>query len=118
MADLPVVMGGAGAPTRAQLAEAKRRREYHSHEHVDGRARAMKTATPMTKCARCRLPLGRDLIERPDLIEYDHRDDRDGYLGLSHQLCNRRAAGRKAQAMARAAGQQAQPRGYVPVWEW
>jgi hypothetical protein len=96
--------------------EEQRRLDYASPEHIEGRARAMRTATPMTKCARCKLPLGRDLVDRPDRIEYDHRDDREGYLGLSHQLCNRRAAGYAAARVARE--RSAGTLGYAPVWEW
>lgn len=108
----PLSVGAAAAET----AEERRRREYASREHIEGRARAMAQATPLTRCARCRLPLGRDLIERPDRINYDHRDDREGYLGLSHELCNKRAAG---YAAARAqAERSAGTSGYVPVWEW
>ncbi len=102
-------------------AEEQRRIDYASRKHIEGRARAMRAATPLTKCARCKLPLGRDLVDRPDQIEYDHDDDRGGYLGLSHAKCNRRAAGKKAGRLAaeRAAyGPQGGTGGYVPVWEW
>jgi hypothetical protein len=96
--------------------EERRRREYASREHIEGRARAIAHATPMTKCARCKLPLGRDLVDRPSLIHYDHADDREGYLGLSHDLCNKRAAGHAAARVSRerASG----GGGYEPVWEW
>jgi hypothetical protein len=101
---------------RGETPEERRRREYASREHIEGRARAMRVATPMTKCARCRLPLGRDLVDRPHLIHYDHTDDREGYLGLSHDLCDKRAAGRASARVARerAAG----TLGYEPVWDW
>lgn len=47
-----------------------------------------------TPCVRCGLPMlsGQDL-------ELDHTDDRSGYLGFAHSLCNSRAGGRKGQAM-------------------
>jgi hypothetical protein len=114
MTQPPLAFGPAAG--RVETPEERRRREYASPEHIEGRARAMKRATPMTKCARCRLPLGRDLIDRPDLIHYDHTDDRAGYLGLSHELCNKRAGGQAAARVARerAAG----VGGYEPVWEW
>lgn len=101
---------------RGESAEERRRREYASPEHIEGRARAMAQATPMTRCARCRLPLGRDLVDRPDRINYDHRDDREGYLGLSHELCNKRAAGYAAARVARE--RSAGTLGYEPVWDW
>lgn len=100
---------------RAETAEERRRREYASPEHKEGRARAMARATPMTKCARCRLPLGRDFVDRPDRINYDHRPDRAGYLGLSHEVCNKRAGG---YAAAEARGRSGGALGYEPVWEW
>lgn len=101
---------------RVETPEERRRREYASPGHIEGRARAMARATPMTKCARCKLPLGRDLVDRPHLIHYDHTDDRTGYLGLSHDLCDKRAAGHAAARVARERSTGAG--GYEPVWEW
>ncbi len=40
----------------------------------------------MARCARCG-----ELIEAGEAFDLDHTDDRAGYLGASHQACNRGA---------------------------
>jgi hypothetical protein len=72
-------------------AERLRRRQYASPEHRNGRAAALAVATPTDPCARCFLPLGPEVLHSPDTLHYDHNEERDGYLGLSHGLCNERA---------------------------
>jgi len=47
-------------------------------------------------CARCGRPL---LPGQP--LDLDHHDDRTGYLGYSHQTCNRAAGARKGNALRR-----------------
>lgn len=74
-------------------AEELRRLQYASREHRDGRAAAIRTATPMDLCPRCGLPLGPVLLSDPASLHYDHNDERDGYLGLSHGRCDSRAGG-------------------------
>jgi hypothetical protein len=83
-------------------AEALRRRQYASAEHRNGRAAALAVASPTDPCARCFLPLGPELLHSPETLHYDHNEERDGYLGLSHGLCNERAAGFAAAAKAKA----------------
>lgn len=95
--------------------EEQRRREYQSPEHIEGRARALRTASPMDQCPRCRLPLGPDVYRNPRALHYDHRDDRDGYLGLSHDRCNREAGARKGAAVTNA---MRHGRAYRPVVDW
>lgn len=47
-------------------------------------------------CARCGWTIAPDAP-----FDLDHTDDRLGYLGVSHRRCNRRAGGKKRQALAR-----------------
>ena len=61
-------------------------------------------------CTRCGQP-----IKPGDRWHLDHRDDRAGYLGASHALCNLRAAAAKTNAI------KARTRGSAPLrWsrEW
>jgi hypothetical protein len=69
----------------------------------------------MDPCARCRLPLGPDVYRNPSAIHYDHRDDRGGYLGLSHDRCNREAGARKGAAVTNA---KRHGQAYRPVVDW
>jgi hypothetical protein len=39
----------------------------------------------MVRCARCG-----EFIQAGAAFDLDHTDDRSGYLGASHQACNRR----------------------------
>lgn len=48
-------------------------------------------------CSRC----GQPMLEGQDL-DLDHHDDRQGYRGFSHSLCNRRAGGRLGAARRKA----------------
>jgi hypothetical protein len=45
-------------------------------------------------CARC----GQPMLPGQEL-HLDHTDDRTGWLGFSHKVCNLRAAAKKARAM-------------------
>lgn len=99
------------ADSRVTAEERRRRRLEYGPEHREARDRALARAQPMDKCPRCRLPLGPKIYTEPTAFEYDHRDDRDGYLGLSHQLCNRKAGGRKGAEIRFGDG-------YRPVIDW
>jgi hypothetical protein len=48
-------------------------------------------------CPRCGLPM-----VPGQALDLDHRDDRAGYLGMSHSRCNRRAGGRLGNERRRA----------------
>jgi hypothetical protein len=75
---------------------ARRQAEYASREHRLGRRAALAAAGPETPCARCREPLGETVELAPSSLHYDHRDDRSGYLGLSHGPCNVKAGARRS----------------------
>lgn len=47
-----------------------------------------------TPCARCGIPL-----RTGDDVHLDHREDRSGWIGLSHALCNLQAGAAKANRM-------------------
>lgn len=47
-------------------------------------------ANPGQPCPRCTQPMYAD-----QALHLDHTDDRTGYLGLSHAVCNLSAGGRK-----------------------
>lgn len=44
---------------------------------------------PGDLCARCHRPM----FDPPADLQFDHTDDRSGYLGLSHKACNLSAGG-------------------------
>lgn len=90
----------------------ERRAQYTSREHLEGRARALRTALPTDLCPRCGLALG---PIRPERLDYDHDDSRAGYLGLAHRRCNRLAGGRRGAAVTNA---KRHGEGYRPVVEW
>lgn len=52
--------------------------------------RAMLPTAVGSACTRCGLT-----IERGQAIDLDHSDDREGYTGFAHSICNRAAGGRK-----------------------
>jgi hypothetical protein len=66
-----------------------------AHEY---RRKAIEPAviTGKTVCCRCGEP-----IKPSDEWHLDHSDDRRGYLGVAHKLCNLRAAGLKQQELRR-----------------
>jgi hypothetical protein len=59
--------------------------------HQQARAQALATYHPTDPCPRCGLPLGPD----PDVLDLGHTEDKQGYLGLMHRLCNRDTARRR-----------------------
>ena len=66
-----------------------RRRARYSRQHDIARARFLKE-WGNRPCVRCGEP-----IEPGQPVDLDHRDDGQGYLGLSHSSCNRTAGARK-----------------------
>lgn len=50
-------------------------------------------------CARCSKP-----IMTTDKWELDHSDDRQTYIGISHEVCNRRAGWQRSQQIKNAGG--------------
>jgi hypothetical protein len=52
--------------------------------HQKARRAAIAAYNPGDPCARCGMPMTDD----PSLLHLDHTDDRSGYLGLSHMMCN------------------------------
>lgn len=67
----------------------------YGHEHTLARAAAARQHHDSDPCTRCGLPLG----PMGRWLHYDHADDRQTYLGFSHERCNRNAGARKARAM-------------------
>jgi hypothetical protein len=65
-------------------------------------------------CVRCRLP-----ILPGSRWHLDHRDDKLGYLGVSHAGCNLRAAGKRGNLLLRARrALEQQQAGRVASREW
>ena len=60
----------------------------YGHEHRKARAEYITAFTPGDPCARC----GEPMWDTED-AHLDHNEDRTGYLGLSHGLCNTVAGG-------------------------
>jgi len=61
----------------------------YGREHKVARAKYVAAHQPTDPCARCGGLLGADI----SVLDLDHTDDRTGYLGLSHQACNRSSRG-------------------------
>jgi len=61
----------------------------YGREHQIARAKYVAAHRSTDPCARCGGPLGADI----SVLDLDHTDDRTGYLGLSHQACNRSSRG-------------------------
>ena len=74
------------------------------HKTLRKRLLAQLAARPGAPCPRCGQPM--HTAQRLDL---DHTDDRSGYLGLSHEACNRRAGQAKTTAILRARGRTLTP---------
>lgn len=70
----------------------------YGNDHIKARRAAVKRHQPTDPCARCHQPLG----PMGPWLHYDHTDARDGYLGFSHAVCNRRAGARKGAQVANA----------------
>jgi hypothetical protein len=70
--------------TRYGLAHQRLRQQWEREVEAGG-----------VRCARCHLP-----IQPGERWELDHRDDRNGYLGPSHRLCNGQAAAAKANGLS------------------
>lgn len=71
--------------------------------HQKARAAAAKHHQPSDPCARCGEPLG----PMGPHLHYDH-DEHGGYLGFSHDYCNRRAGAVKGNQLQRQGQAQAQ----------
>lgn len=65
-------------------------RGYGARHRSERELWAPLVASGAVRCARCR-----ERINPGDPWDYDHRDDRSGYLGPSHASCNRATAGRE-----------------------
>lgn len=75
-----------------ERARGTRQQRGYDAEHDRLRKRyAHKVASGTAFCARCRQP-----ITPGQSWHLDHTDDRTGYLGASHALCNLSTAGRAA----------------------
>jgi hypothetical protein len=64
-------------------------------QHQKARAAAIARFVDGDPCARCGQPMHGD----PRALQLDHSDDRTGYRGLAHAVCNLRAGARKGNAM-------------------
>ena len=64
-------------------------RGYGAAHQARRRQLAPLVAAGLMRCARCGEP-----IEAGEAFDLDHTDDRAGYLGASHQACNRGAPSR------------------------
>jgi hypothetical protein len=64
-------------------------RGYGARHKQHRKAWARLVATGSEKCRRCGNLIGKD-----EPFDLDHTDDRTGYLGPSHQRCNRNTAQR------------------------
>lgn len=94
---------GAARRTLIRQAMKKRTRRWpagsttargYGWEHQQARAAAQAAFVEGSPCPRCEEPM---LSTQP--LDLDHRDDRDGYLGLAHRSCNRGALHRAVVAM-------------------
>jgi hypothetical protein len=83
----------------------------HGNDHQKARATAFRALPEWSPCARCHKPMWKHATEKPDALgrirsalHYDH-NEHGGYLGFSHNTCNREAGaakgGRIANAMRR-----------------
>jgi hypothetical protein len=79
---------------RKPLAKTVARGYGQEHRRKVARERPLQVGKP---CARCGWPM---LAGQP--IQLDHTDDRTGYLGWSHRLCNVRASNRRRARLRRA----------------
>ena len=70
-------------------------RELHQRGYGAAHQTRRRNLEPLVRsgqavCTRCGQPIRAD-----ELWHLDHRDDRAGYLGAAHQICNLRAAAAK-----------------------
>jgi len=69
----------------------------YGHMHQRTRAQAANAVRAgQATCSRCGEP-----IHPYEQFHLDYRDDRKGYIGVSHKLCNLRAAAAKTNAIRR-----------------
>jgi hypothetical protein len=96
--------------TNGSKRKASRHRRGYGRAH-EYRRKAIEPAviTGKTVCCRCGEP-----IKPSDEWHLDHTDDRNGYLGVAHKLCNLRAAGIKSQA--KRSPKPTPPRRWSRVW--
>ena len=81
----------------------------YGSQHQALRARLLAAWRPGQPCARCGQPMNyRWTTDRTgrkvSAIDLGHNDQRTGYTGLEHRVCNRRDGQRKTAAINRARG--------------
>lgn len=85
---------GRCQPHERQADQARGTRQQRGYTNQHDRLRkhwAPLVATGNVRCARCDEPIAPD-----EPWALDHTEDRTGYLGPSHKVCNDRAGGRAA----------------------
>ena len=65
----------------------------YGSQHTKARAAAFANLPEYSPCVRCGKPMWKWARDRhgKSALHYDHNQTRTGYLGFSHDLCNRRA---------------------------
>jgi hypothetical protein len=79
------------ATQREQARGTRQQRGYGVSHYRRRDALKRRVESGLETCARCQLP-----ILPGDEWALDHTDDREGYLGPSHKICNDRAGGQAA----------------------
>ena len=78
---------GPGAPTFRRSTASTTSRGYGTGHQVERRRWKLVVESGYASCVRCGFP-----IVPGAAFHLDHRDDKLGYLGVSHARCNLRAA--------------------------
>lgn len=81
---------------RKPLPSSTKRGYGQAHRRKVAAERPLQIGKP---CVRCGWPM-----LKGQAIQLDHTDDRSGYLGWSHQVCNVRASNQRRAAIRRAQG--------------